>query len=77
MLKPERVIGLENWGTFVLQPIDSATTRLMVRTRGAGSGSALAFVLAPINVFVFEPAHFIMERAMLRGIRARAEGMRS
>jgi hypothetical protein len=24
-------------------------------------------------VFVFEPAHFIMERGMLRGIRDRAE----
>jgi len=77
VLRPERVIGLENWGTFVLQPIDSATTRLIVRTRGAGSRSALAFALAPINVFVFEPAHFIMERAMLRGIRARAEGTQS
>ena len=77
VLQPNRVIGLEKWGTFVLQPIDSTTTRLMVRTRGAGSRSALAFALAPINVFVFEPAHFIMERAMLRGIRARAEGPQS
>jgi len=77
VLQPERVIGLENWGTFVVQPIDSTTTRLMVRTRGAGSASVLAFALAPINVFVFEPTHFIMERAMLRGIRARAEGTRS
>lgn len=77
VLQPDRVIGLENWGTFVLEPIDSANTRLMVRTRGAGSRSALAFALAPINVFVFEPAHFIMERAMLRGIRARAEGTQS
>lgn len=33
----------------------------------------LGFVLAPLDVFVFEPMHFIMERAMLRGIRARAE----
>ena len=72
-LEPERVIGLENWGTFVLVPVDSNTTRLIVRTRGAGGSSALGFVFAPIDVFVFEPAHFIMERAMLRGIRDRAE----
>jgi hypothetical protein len=77
VLEPGRVIGLENWGTFVLQPIDSTTTRLFVRTRGDGPPSLLAFVLAPINVFLFEPAHFIMERGMLRGIRARAEGARS
>ena len=70
----DRVLGLENWGTFVLQPVDSMTTRLIVRTRGAGHPGLLAFVLAPFNAFVFEPAHFIMERGMLRGIRDRAEG---
>ena len=26
-----------------------------------------------LNVFVFEPAHFIMERGMMRGVRDRAE----
>ena len=72
-LESERVIGLEKWGTFVLVPVDSSTTRLIVRTRGAGGSTALGFVFAPIDVFVFEPAHFIMERAMLRGIRDRAE----
>lgn len=77
VFEPGRVIGLENWGTFVLQPIDSTTTRLIVRTRGASPPSVLGFALAPINVFIFEPAHFIMERGMLRGIRARAEGARS
>jgi hypothetical protein len=73
-LEPQRVIGLENWGTFVLRPIDSATTRLIVRTRGQTPPSVASFVFAPVDVFVFEPMHFIMERAMLRGIRARAEG---
>lgn len=72
-LEPERVIGLENWGTFVLQPVGDHATRLIVRTRGVGEPSASAFLLAPINVFVFEPMHFIMERGMLRGIRDRAE----
>jgi hypothetical protein len=72
VLEPERVIGLEKWGTFVLQP-DGNRTRLIVRTRGAGEPSGAAFLLAPLNVFVFEPMHFIMERGMLRGIRDRAE----
>lgn len=73
MFEPERVIGLEGWGTFVLQPIDSSTTRLIVRSRGDGPTSFASFLLAPFNVFVFEPMHFIMERAMLIGIRDRAE----
>lgn len=72
-IEPERVLVLENWGAFVLRPIDSNTTRLIIRTRGPGTKSALAFVLSPLNVFVFEPAHFIMQRGMLRGIRDRAE----
>jgi hypothetical protein len=73
VLQPNRVIGLERWGTFVLQPIDSSTTRLIVRTRGAQRPVFSAFLLAPIDVYVFEPAHFIMERRMLRGIRHRVE----
>ena len=72
-LEPERVIGLENWGTFVLRPIDSGTTRLIVRTRGDAPPGIRSFVFAPVDVFVFEPAHFLMERAMLRGIRDRVE----
>jgi hypothetical protein len=71
---PGRALVLENWGTFMLQPVDSATTRMFVRTRGPGQASVLGLVLGPLNVFVFEPAHFIMQRGMLRGIRDRAEG---
>jgi hypothetical protein len=73
VVEPNRVLGLENWGTFVLDPVDSNTTRLIVRTRGAGEPTTAAFLLGPLNVFVFEPMHFIMERGMLRGIRDRAE----
>lgn len=72
-VEPNRVLGLENWGNFVLAPVDSGTTRLLVRTRGASAPTWLGFLLSPLDVFVFEPMHFIMERAMLRGIRARAE----
>ena len=69
----DRVLGLEKWGTFVLRPIDSSTTRLIVRTRGDARPSVATFLLAPASVFFLEPAHMIMERAMLRGIRDRAE----
>jgi len=72
-LVPGRALVLENWGSFVLQPIDSATTRLIVRTRGPGTPSVSGLVFSPFGVFVFEPAHFIMQRGMLRGIRDRAE----
>ena len=72
-IEPERVLVLEKWGAFVLRPIDSNTTRLIIRTREPGTRNALAFVLSPFSVFVFEPAHFIMQRGMLRGIRDRAE----
>jgi hypothetical protein len=72
-VEPYRVLALERWGNFVLWPVDSATARLILRTRGAPHLTWTAFVLAPFNVFVFEPMHFVMERAMLRGIRSRAE----
>ena len=70
---PGRALILENWGAFVVEPIDDRTSRLIVRTRGAGNPSFLGLVFGPLNVFVFEPAHFIMQRGMLRGIRDRAE----
>jgi hypothetical protein len=72
-LERDRVIGLENWGTFVLNPIDSTATRLIVRTRGNAPPGVRSFMFAPVDVFLFEPAHFIMERAMLRGVRDRVE----
>lgn len=68
-LEPERVLSLGGWGAFVLQPQGNAT-RLIVRTRGAGQPNV---PLAPFGVLVFEPAHFIMERGMLLGIKARVE----
>ena len=72
-VEPGRALYLENWGAFVLQPIDSTTTRFIIRTRGAGTPNFKMIALAPFNVFVVEPAHFIMQRAMMRGIRNRAE----
>ena len=56
-------------GAFVVQRSNDAT-RLIVRTRGAGEPNV---PLAPLGLLVFEPAHFIMERRMLLGIKERAE----
>ncbi len=72
-VEPGRGLYLENWGAFVLQPVDANTTRFIIRTRGAGAPSLTMVVLSPLNVFVFEPAHLIMQRAMMRGVRDRAE----
>ena len=58
---------------FVLEPKDGYT-RLIVRTRGAGKPNV---ALAPFGLLVVEPAHFIMERRMLLGIKERAERMPS
>jgi hypothetical protein len=76
-LVPGQLMVLENWGAFVLQPIDSSTTRFTVRTRGAGVPTLTGLLLAPLGVFVFEPAHFIMERQMMRGIKSRSERLYS
>jgi hypothetical protein len=52
---------------FVVRPIDEHHTRLLVRAR---AHSDPAWVSA---LFQVEPAAFIMERAMLKGIKQRAE----
>jgi hypothetical protein len=72
-LQPGRAMVLKNWGAFVLLPIDSTTTRFVVRTRGAGDATWATVLLGPINIFVFEPAHFIMQRKMILEIRRLAE----
>jgi hypothetical protein len=56
---------------FVVEPLDSATSRLVVRTRGvaAPGPGVLAF-----ERIVFEPMHFVMERRMMEGVQRLAEG---
>jgi hypothetical protein len=75
-IDPGRAMVLAQWGAFVLVPVDVQHTRLIVRTRGDATVSMVGFLLGPLNVFVFEPMHFIMQRQMLRGIKVRAEGTR-
>jgi hypothetical protein len=64
--EPGHALVLEMWGALVIVPIDEHTTRLLVRGQ---SGSA-----NPVTKLVFEPMVFTMERRMLLGLKARAEG---
>jgi len=57
--------------TFVLEPIDDGTTRLLARGRGVARHSLLG---AAFDQGLFEPIHFVMERRMLIGLRQVAEG---
>lgn len=57
--------------SFVLRSPDADHARLLVRGRGAG---VRTLGLRIIDRFAFEPVHFMMERKMLDGIKARAEG---
>lgn len=59
--------------TFILVPIDQAHTRLVVRSRGPEAPSVLGRLFW---VMGFEPAHFIMERRMMLGIKLLAERTR-
>jgi hypothetical protein len=54
---------LDTWA-FVLEPINAAYTRLIIRARFAGHDSIMDFL---------EPGIFLMERGMLLGIKARTE----
>jgi hypothetical protein len=54
------------WAT-VLQPVDDHTTRLVIRERNAKAQTLFGRVFG-------EPAHFVMQTHLLRGIKAHAEG---
>jgi hypothetical protein len=57
------------WG-FYLKELDGNTTRLIMRGRGELKPTLSSWL---IQYVVFEPAHFIMERKMMLGIKERAE----
>jgi hypothetical protein len=57
--------------SFVIEPIDGRTSRLLIRSRASGQPGWLG---RAFNVAVFEPAHFAMERKMMTVLKARAEG---
>jgi hypothetical protein len=65
--EPGRVLDLEMFGAYVIMPIDEHTSRLIVRSQ---SGPANLVT----KMFV-DPLVFTMERRMLLGLKARAEGL--
>ena len=68
-LEPERALWLKGGWSFVLQPVDAATTRLIVRYPMRPD----EFFHPVLTFAVFEPAHFVMESGMMLGIKRRAE----
>lgn len=66
-LEPERVLALEGWGAWVLEPQPGDRTRLLARGRTRGGAAAV------YDVLLVEVPHFVMERRMLLGIKERAE----
>jgi hypothetical protein len=64
--QPGHALVLEMFGAHVIVPIDEHTSRLLVRGR---SGPANL-----VMMMVAEPVIFTMERRMLLGLKARAEG---
>jgi hypothetical protein len=61
-IEPNRSLVLAVFGTFLLEPIDEHSTRLIMRGRSASALDAM------------EPFSFVMARRMLVGIKERAEG---
>jgi hypothetical protein len=64
----EGVAPAGTWA-FYLHPVDKKITRLIVRSRSGPREGLVRFLL-------FDPAHFVMERKMMLGIRDRAEAER-
>ena len=67
---PGEFFVLDGWGSFVLQPAGGDKTRFLVRDPTPPMSLPVRILW---QVF-FEPGHFAMEREMMEGIRARAEG---
>jgi uncharacterized protein YndB with AHSA1/START domain len=70
VFEPGRALGLEGWGTFFLEPLGAAQTRLIARG-GVPRGVGAAAYGMPMEI-----PHFLMERRMLLGIKERAESSR-
>jgi hypothetical protein len=69
---PGKAFVLKGWGAFALKEIDTTHTRLVVRTHGQETPN----LLSKLDDFIGVPTHYIMERRMLMGLKAAAEGRR-
>jgi hypothetical protein len=66
-LEPNRALALAGGWTFALEPLGDARTRLFARGHSSHGLGARLYAL------LLELPHFLMERKMLLGIKARAE----
>jgi hypothetical protein len=64
--EPGHALVLEMFGAYVIVPIDEHTSRLMVRGQSGPDNLVMTMVVDPVI--------FTMERRMLLGLKARAEG---
>jgi len=64
---PGHALVVEMFGAHIIEPIDEQTTRLIVR----GQSGPANFIKA----MVLDPLVFTLERRMLLGLKARAEGL--
>jgi hypothetical protein len=67
IFEPGRVIGLEGWGIFLVEPAGDGATRLIARGRIPGGLSFIGYET------LLDIPHFVMQRKMLQEIKARAE----
>jgi hypothetical protein len=66
--EPNRVLAIQQWGAYVVEPTAAGRqTRLFGRSRVGRGPGALFYALC------IEIPHFVMERKMMLGIKARAE----
>jgi hypothetical protein len=56
---------------FYIMPIDDSHTRLLIRGQAPVSNSVLG---RTFNFAIFDPAHFVMEKRMMIGIKQLSEG---
>ena len=68
---PERVLVLDKWGTFALQPVADDRTRFIIRST-MGHADIPVWASAA-NLLAFQLPHFIMQRRMMLTIKALAE----
>ena len=68
-LEPGKLMVIGPFWTFLLRPLGSDKTRLIIRCRGTYSG----ITGAPSYYGFWEPAHFIMERKMMLRIKELSE----
>jgi hypothetical protein len=67
VFEPGHALALLGWGSFVLEPIDELSCRLITRSRVKRGWQAVMYSL------LTELPHFIMQRKMMLGIKQRAE----